>query len=104
MSFGDTGAERAQPIRDARELQIRAADGVAEIQQDLGDTGHAGAADADEMDVAYAAHTRRHARTSASSRQASAIRSATACFACTWAASPMAASPCKSSRRAASAS
>ena len=70
VPLGDAGAERAQPLRDARELEVRAADRVAEIQQHLGDAGHAGAADADEVDVADAAHARRHARASASSTQA----------------------------------
>jgi hypothetical protein len=56
VTLADLRAERAQALGHRRELEIRAAHGVAEIQQHFGDAGHARAADADEMDRTDLAH------------------------------------------------
>jgi hypothetical protein len=77
VTVSDLRAEPGQMARDRRLPEIRAADLVAQIQQHLGDAGHAGAADAEEMDAAHAAHRLiDQAVHAAASRQASAITSA----------------------------
>ena len=72
MSLEDSRTECPQPIRDGTRLQIGAAYDIAEIQQHLGNTGHAGTADADEVHVTGSAHALVHGRASAASRQATA--------------------------------
>jgi len=47
----DHGPKLFKPRRDVALLLVRAADGIARIEQDLGDAGHARAADADEMEL-----------------------------------------------------
>ena len=51
MAFVNTSAERRQTIRSGAQLQVRAADLIAQIQQHLGDAAHANAADSDEVQV-----------------------------------------------------
>ncbi len=55
VPFEDLGAERGEPLGDRRQLRVRAGDldAAAEVQQDLGDPGHADAADADHVDALY---------------------------------------------------
>src|ERR1041384_1275205 len=43
-----------KPVRHRRAFQIRPRHAKAQVAQDLCDAGHADAADADQMDVAYA--------------------------------------------------
>ena len=47
----DRGAQVVQTLGDIRRTQIRAADLVAQIEEDLGDPAHADAADPDEVDA-----------------------------------------------------
>src|SRR5690606_11348215 len=70
MADQDARAQRRQPPRHGGFLDVGAADGIAQVQQDLGDAAHARAADADEMDVADAVL---HADSSRLWTQASAI-------------------------------
>ena len=58
VADADAGAQRRQPARDVALAQVGAGDRVAEVQQHLGDAGHADAADADEVDgdVALSEH------------------------------------------------
>ena len=51
VAFEDGRAQAGQAMGDGRALQIGAGNLVAEIQQHLGDTAHADAADADEMNA-----------------------------------------------------
>jgi len=67
VSFEDLDTHLLQAIGDVRPLQIRSGDTEAEIDQHLGDAGHADASDAYEMDVLNSAKhqfsflaTRRH--------------------------------------------
>src|SRR5690606_26351045 len=64
------GAQLRQPPGDAGFLDVRAADGIAQVEQDLGDAAHSRAADADEMDALYSMF---HAALPATCSQASAI-------------------------------
>ncbi len=50
VADADAGAQRGQAARDFALAQVRAGHRVAEVQQHLGDPGHADAADTDEMD------------------------------------------------------
>jgi hypothetical protein len=49
MSFKDRSAQSSETLRDGRTFQIGTRNPIAEIQQYLGYTAHADAADADEM-------------------------------------------------------
>ena len=51
MSFKDLNAHLLKSIGDTRALQIGTGNAEAEIDQHLGDTGHADTTDADKMDV-----------------------------------------------------
>ena len=53
VTFKDLYAHLLQAIGDAGTFQIRTGDTKAKIAQYLGNTGHADAADANEMDVLY---------------------------------------------------
>ena len=49
MSHGHHGAERAQVLDHGRIAHVRSRDAVPEIQKDLGNAAHSGAADTDHM-------------------------------------------------------
>ncbi len=51
MPFVDGRAQRLEPTRGRIEGQVGAADAIAQVEQHLGDAGHAGTTDADEMNV-----------------------------------------------------
>src|SRR5580658_5715431 len=51
MAFSNRGAEIPQPLRDGRNLQVGAGNGVARGKQNFGDAAHAAAANSDEMDA-----------------------------------------------------
>src|SRR5437868_6690045 len=51
MAFENRRSQRCQPLRHDRRLQIGTGNFVSEVQQDLGNTTHADAADSDEMDA-----------------------------------------------------
>ncbi|SOY49839.1 hypothetical protein CBM2585_A160381 [Cupriavidus taiwanensis] len=51
MAVHDGGAQRRQAPRGGVVAHVRARDLVSQVQQDLGDAAHAGAADAHEVDV-----------------------------------------------------
>ena len=67
MSFKDLDTHLLQAVGDVRAFQIGARDAKAEIDEHLGDAGHADAADAYEMDVLNATKhflaTKRHINT-----------------------------------------
>ena len=58
VSFLDAYAEPLEPLRHLRSLQIRAADDVAEVRQQLRDPAHADPADADEVNPPRASEHR----------------------------------------------
>src|SRR5271165_2332847 len=49
VALEDGRAERRQPFGDGGVAQARATDGITEVEEDLGDTAHADAADSDEV-------------------------------------------------------
>src|SRR5690606_4279497 len=51
MADDDLRAGLGQPLGGGIDMQIGAADAIAEVQQHFGDAAHAGTADADEMDM-----------------------------------------------------
>src|SRR5437868_2502074 len=51
MAFENRRSQRCQPLRHNRRLQIGTGNFVSEVQQDLGNTTHADAANSDEMDA-----------------------------------------------------
>src|SRR6202049_3228575 len=51
VSFKNHGTEADQALRDRRTLEVGTGNLVAEVQQHLGDTAHADAADSDEMNA-----------------------------------------------------
>ena len=51
MAFEGDGAHAGEAMGDGRGLEVGAGDLVAEVEQDFGDTAHADAADADEMNA-----------------------------------------------------
>src|SRR5262245_38401125 len=55
VSDGNADAHRGKAIRDLRALRIGAADAVAEIREQLGNSAHPDAADAHEVHAASAA-------------------------------------------------
>ena len=52
--FSEIDAHLLQTVRHVRAFRVGAGDTKAEIDQHFGDTGHADAADADEVNVLYA--------------------------------------------------
>src|SRR5690606_32876134 len=79
-----TGPQCLQPTRHGRGLQVRPADRVAQVEQDLCYAAHAGAANADEVDALY---TVLHGFLRATCSQASAIKRVADRHACSWACS-----------------
>jgi hypothetical protein len=61
MADGNGDAQLAQPLDVVIVGDVRALDGIAQIDQDLGDARHADAADADEMNGADGKGHRSHA-------------------------------------------
>jgi hypothetical protein len=51
VAFHDTGSELRQPRGDRAELQVAAADLVAQVQEDLGDAAHADPANPREVQM-----------------------------------------------------
>src|SRR5881296_3422226 len=75
-------AERREPLGGGIDGEVRAADLVAEVDQHFGDARHACAADADEMDPPdLVLHLASSMQRAATSRAASGLPSARACFA-----------------------
>src|SRR5690606_8695727 len=96
-----TGPQCLQPTRHGRGLQVRPADRVAQVEQDLCYAAHAGAANADEVDALY---TVLHGFLRATCSQASAIKRVADRHACSWACSATRLSTLRSSERNHSAS
>ena len=51
MTFKNGGAQAEQPVGNRRAFQVGAGDAVAQVEQDLGDSAHADAANPYEMYV-----------------------------------------------------
>ena len=51
MAHRGLDTQRDQPLQSCAVAEVRTRDGVAHVQQHLGDAGHARAADTDEVDM-----------------------------------------------------
>ena len=102
MTDADGRTERLEPRHRLAAIHVGASHGVPEVQQDLGDTGHADTADTDEMNLARGAHRLLHARPSASSTHADAKVAAASGRACSRARSAIASNVARSATSVAS--